>query len=305
MDGLIAIDKHRGPTSHDIVAAVRKLLRIRKAGHCGTLDPDASGVLLVALGRATRLSPFLTGHEKSYAGTIRLGFSTDTYDASGRPMSDPCRTLPDRQDIERAMREFEGEILQAPPPYSAKKVAGIRLYKLARAGHPVDPKPSTVTVEVFRLLDDSPPLIRFETRCSAGTYVRSLAHDLGVRLGCGAHLTELTRTASGPFILSECVSLDRLREAAQSGKAESLLIPIEDLLPEFPAVALHAEDAARVAHGAGIPLPGDADVSEFGPDLPLKLIGPDGLLIALARRTAGGGSLQPFLVLRPHSRTIS
>ena len=135
--------------------------------------------------------------------------------------------------------------------------------------------------------------------------MRSLAHDLGTRLGCGAHLAELIRTASGPFILSECVSLDRLREAAESGKAESLLIPIEDLLPEFPAVALHAEDAARVAHGAGIPLPGDAGVSEFGPDVPLKLIGPDGLLIALARHRAEGDCLQPFLVLRPHSRTIS
>ena len=232
MDGLIGIDKHPGPTSHDIVAAIRKMLRIRKAGHCGTLDPDASGVLLIALGRATRLTSFLSGHDKAYTGTIRLGLSTDTYDASGRPTSDPCRDFPERPEIERAMREMEGKGLQTPPPFSAKKVAGVRLYRLARAGQPVVPQPAVVSIAAFRLLDYSPPFLRFETRCSAGTYVRSLAHDLGGRLGCGGHLAELTRTASGPYTLPACVPLDRLREAAEHGQAETLLIPLEAMLPD-------------------------------------------------------------------------
>lgn len=302
MDGLLCIDKHPGPTSHDIVAAIRKILRIRKAGHCGTLDPAASGVLLVALGRAARLSSFLSRHDKTYSGTIRLGFSTDTYDASGHAISEICSIYPTRHDIEQAMREMEGDILQVPPPFSAKKVAGVRSYELARKGKPVDLHPVPVSVRAFKLREYSPPFFHFETRCSAGTYVRSLAHDLGVRLSCGAHLTELVRTASGPFILPMCVSLTRLHEAAAAGEVENVVIPLEEMLPEIPAVVLDEEAAARASHGSGIAPPPDvllSGVAPDDPDAPLRLFGPDGSLIALARRTADGSSLQPFLVLRP------
>ena len=234
-DGLLVIDKPAGPTSHDVVRRVRKALGMRRVGHGGTLDPDATGVLLVAAGQATRFFPFLSREFKVYDGRIRLGYATDTYDASGRPASEPCPDLPDRDGLVSAMRAFEGDILQIPPRYSAKKIAGRPVYKMARADVEFTLEPAAVTVTRFTLLDYRPPDFDFEAECSSGTYIRSLAHDLGLKLGCGAHLAALRRTSVGPYTLSEAVALAELEEAAARDGAERYLLPLERLLPGTPA----------------------------------------------------------------------
>ncbi len=298
MDGLIVVDKPRGPTSHDIVARVRRLLGGVKTGHCGTLDPEASGVLLVAVGRAARLFPFLSGHDKAYAGAIRFGFATDTYDAAGRPTTPEAAALPDEEALRTAMRRFEGRILQAPPAYSALKQDGQPLYKLARANREVRVEPREVTVRRFALSGWAPPLAEFEVECSAGTYIRSLAHDLGREVGCGAHLASLRRTASGPFGLSGARTPDDIEALARSGSPDRFLVPMEELLPELPALVLRPEGVERARHGnrilPGHVLPAGAAPGE-GPVF--RLFSDDGRLLALARRPPEGEGLSPFLVL--------
>ena len=303
MDGLLIIDKPAGCTSHDVVLRVRRLLRLRRVGHGGTLDPDATGVLLVALGQATRFFPFLSGEDKDYEGLIRLGYATDTYDASGRPAS-PERTtdLPSADEVRAAMKGFEGEILQAPPPYSAKKVGGRRAYELARARKTFSLEPVRVRVSAFALADYTPPLARFEVRCSPGTYVRSLAHDLGAKLGCGAHLLQLRRTASGPYGIRRAVSLEAIEEAADGGRVGDLLIPLEDLLPGAPAVVVAPDAVGRARNGMPLhslhlagPL-GEAPADGRAPFF--RLLDASGRLLGLARPSPGGDALQPFLILR-------
>lgn len=305
-DGVLVIDKPAGPTSHDIVQRVRRLLDTPRAGHGGTLDPDATGLLLVAAGQATRFFPFLAGGRKSYEGLIRLGFATDTYDASGRPVGAECQDLPEKDALSGAMTAFVGDILQTPPRFSAKKLAGRPVHRLARAGEAFELPPSPVSVYRFDLRDYRPPLAAFEAECSPGTYIRSLAHDLGARLGCGAHLASLRRTASGSFDLSRSVTMEALEQAAARGEAASFLIPLERLLPELPAVAVRPEAEARVrngslleaAHLAGPPpaaVPGPA-----GGPVPsgvVRLFSGSGRLLALAKPTADGTALHPFLVL--------
>ena len=217
-DGLLIIDKPAGPTSHDVVQSVRKALAMRRVGHGGTLDPDATGVLLVAAGQATRFFPFLSKENKVYEGRIRLGFATDTCDASGRPVSEVSADLPGRAELAEAMKAFEGEILQTPPRYSAKKIAGRPVYKMARADKKFDLEPVRITIERFVLLDYRPPDVDFEAACSAGTYIRSLAHDLGHRLGCGGHLAVLRRTSVGPYGLADAVPARGLRGRGGQGR---------------------------------------------------------------------------------------
>jgi tRNA pseudouridine55 synthase len=301
-DGLLVIDKPAGPTSHDIVARVRRLLGVRRVGHGGTLDPDATGVLLVTVGQTTRFFPYLSKEDKVYEGAIRLGFATDTYDASGRPLTEESHDFPGREDLARAMKGFEGTIEQTPPAYSAKKIGGSPVYKMARAHKEFDLKPSIVTVAWFRLGEYRPPLVFFETKCSSGTYVRSLAHDLGERLGCGAHLHTLRRTSVGPYSLGEAVSLAALEESGGKDKAAALILPLETLLRGTPVVIVRPEAEMRVRNGAVLgpehldpPLPG-------GPLFPgeasvLRLFGESGRLLALARPAPGGEGLHPFLVI--------
>ncbi len=302
MDGLLVIDKPAGCTSHDVVQRVRKILKVRRAGHGGTLDPDATGVLLVAVGQATRLFPFIAGQDKAYAGAIRLGFSTDTYDASGTPTSPESPDWPSFAAVREAMARAEGDVLQAPPPSSAKKVGGVPGYKLARARKPFALAPARVVVHTFRPLSFEPPIIGFEARCSAGTYIRSLAHDLGAALGCGAHLLSLRRTASGGFTERDAVSLEVLAGAVEKGEAAKFLIPLERLLPEFPSVTATAEGEARVANGSPL-CPGHIGHPEDRPfDLPpgaaVRVFDRAGRLISLARPSPEGGRLLPFLVLK-------
>jgi len=302
IDGLLVIDKPAGLTSHDVVQRVRKLLAIRRVGHGGTLDPDATGVLLVAAGRATRFFPFLSRENKVYEGRIRLGVATDTYDASGRPVSEECRDLPVLGKLAPAMRAFEGEILQVPPRYSAKKLGGKPVYKLARADEEFTLEPSTVTVARFDLKAYRPPFVDFEVECSAGTYIRSLAHDLGRSLGCGAHLATLRRTSVGPYTLSSAVPLADLEEAAATGDAAKHILPLERLLPWAPAATVLAEAEVRVRNGSPLE-PGHLVAFPSGPPQIsaetslVRLFSGSGKLLALARPSPDGAKLHPFLVI--------
>jgi len=304
LDGLIVVDKPRGPTSHDVVARIRRLLGGTKTGHCGTLDPEATGVLLIAVGRAARLFPFLSGHDKRYAANVRFGVATDTYDATGRPTIPESVDLPEEEALREAMRRFEGRILQAPPAYSAIKRDGQPLYKLARANREVSIEPREVVVRRFELVSWAPPLAAIDIECSAGTYVRSLAHDLGHALGCGAHLASLRRTASGPFRLADARPLDAVETMIRSGERDRFLLPMEGLLPELPALILRPEGAERARHGNRIlpehvlPPPGGATGEAPERDnAVVRLFCEDGRLAALARRSGDDGGLSPFLVL--------
>lgn len=301
-DGLIIIDKPAGPTSHDVVQRVRKALGMRRAGHGGTLDPDATGVLLVATGPATRFFPFLSKEDKVYEGLIRLGFATDTYDASGRPVSEPSSDLPGPAELAAAMKSFEGEILQTPPRFSAKKIAGRPGYKMARADEKFDLEPSRVTIHSFLLREYRPPDVNFEAACSAGTYVRSLAHDLGRRLGCDAHLALLRRISVGPYGLADAVSLAAFEEAAARGEEARFILPLERLLPWAPAVTVRPEAERLVRNGRAL---GTSDLETPFPDFGgpdsraalARLFSSEGKLVALARPTPDGSSLHPFLVI--------
>jgi tRNA pseudouridine55 synthase len=313
-DGLLVIDKPGGLTSHDVVQRVRLLLGTRRVGHGGTLDPDATGVLLVAVGQATRFFPFLSKENKVYEGLIRLGYATDTYDASGRPAAEPCPVLPGRDAIEAAMKTFEGNILQTPPRFSAKKLAGKPVYKLARADKAFTLAPVAISVTRFTPGEYRPPILAFTAACSAGTYIRSLAHDLGQNLGCGAHLAALRRTSVGPYTLAEAVPLARLEEAAASGPidpgaadvadgdAVRFLRPLESLLPQVPAFVVRPEAEAYVRNGRPL---GPAQLASPFPATPgtgadpglARLLSEGGSLLALARPTPDRAGLHPFLVI--------
>lgn len=299
-DGLLVIDKPAGPTSHDVVQRVRRLLGTRRVGHGGTLDPDATGVLLVAAGRATRFLPYLSAGRKVYEGRIRLGFATDTCDASGRPVSEASFDFPSAAGLAAAMGSFEGLILQTPPRFSAKKLRGRPGYERARAGEEFSLEPVSVTVARFVARGYDPPFVAFEAECSSGTYVRSLAHDLGARLGCGAHLAELRRTAVGTYGLAEAVPLAGLEDAAAGGEADRYVLPLERLLPWAPAATVLPGAEARVRNGSHLepahlagPLP-----CPIPRETPLvRLFDGSGRLLALARPSPEGGRLLPFLVV--------
>lgn len=213
MRGVLNIDKPAQWTSHDVVAKVRHITGIRQVGHAGTLDPMATGVLVLGLGRATRLLEYLVGQPKTYLAGIRLGVATDTYDATGKPVSQSDIPALSREDLEAVLQAFRGDIMQRPPPYSAIKRDGQRLYRLARQGETVEVEPRPVTVYDFDLLAYDGKVLQAQITCSAGTYIRSLAHDLGQALGCGAHLSSLRRLAVGSFRIEDAVTLDRLDQA--------------------------------------------------------------------------------------------
>ncbi len=301
MDGLILVDKPRGLTSHDAVSEVRRILGSRKIGHFGTLDPLATGVLILAAGRATRLFPYFSKENKVYEGRFRLGFSTDTYDSEGRPDSPQRLDFPNEELLAAAMSKFEGDILQFAPSFSAKKFLGKPLYKLARARQEVPPRPSRVFISFFRAKKYAPPFLDFEVKCSSGTYVRSLANDLGRVLGCGAHLTDLRRLVSGHFDISQCLRLEEVRQKAEAGKTDEFLIPLAVLLPEFPKIVLDEVGTEQARHGQPVP-PGRIQNSFPLGSFPheanvLRLFSQRGEFLALARPDPGQGTLRPFVVL--------
>lgn len=300
MDAVLVIDKPAGMTSHDVVARVRKLLNERSVGHLGTLDPSATGVLPLLTGRFTRLAQFFGASTKTYEGIIRLGFATDTYDADGEPLGTPQPVEVSLEELRRVAGTLIGEYDQQPPKFSAKKIAGVPAYKLARKNQEVELKKVKVQVQRFEIQDLDGDRVRFAAEVSSGTYVRSLAHELGVNLGVGAHLSELRRTASGEFILDQAVSLEHLAEskdkAVSAGQefaefvAEVSLHP-RRILPHLPAVTVNQETAGLISNGRAVNLP------EFSGAAQVKVFLGQTELIAIASRIAGT-LFQPKVVLR-------
>ncbi|NLG99490.1 MAG: tRNA pseudouridine(55) synthase TruB [Chloroflexi bacterium] len=265
ISGVLVVDKPVGLTSHDVVQIVRKGTNIRRAGHTGTLDPRASGVLVVLIGPAVRLSEYVSASDKRYQAVLRLGATTDTYDADGRIIStSPVDEITESQ-FEEALESFIGEIEQVPPPYSAVKIKGRKAYEMAREGENVDLTPRRIHVYSLELLEWAPPEAVIDVYCSSGTYVRSLAHDLGEKLGCGAHLIGLRRTKSGRFTLRDAVPLRRLREAFEDGDWYQFLIPAADALADWPAIELLHDQVDAIRHGHRIPAEeGYNDANEKG-----------------------------------------
>ncbi|MBZ5516582.1 MAG: tRNA pseudouridine(55) synthase TruB [Acidobacteriia bacterium] len=300
--GVLIIDKPAGVTSHDVVACVRKILGIRQIGHFGTLDPFATGVLPLSVGKATRFAQFYLRSRKAYEGVIRFGHATDTYDATGKPNSDYVAPRLDTEALRKAMQELTGRILQTPPPFSAKRVGGKRAYELARQQKPVDLKPVEVEIYALEMLGIEGEVMRFAVECSGGTYVRSLAHDLGQRLGCGAYLAELRRTSVAEFRLERAVTLDQLREAVQGGKVETCRVPLEALLPDCPELVVRGREEQSVIHGHPFQLaqamrPGRGGVAgRLGAVKTLKILNAERRLIAVAGHVADA-VYHPDLVL--------
>jgi tRNA pseudouridine55 synthase len=291
-DGLLIVDKPEGPTSHDIVQAVRRCFGTPRVGHTGTLDPFASGVLVVCVGKATRLSRFLQSETKRYRGTIRFGFATDTHDRTGKPISECREPALDETEIEAIMKGLTGEFEQVPPMFSAKKVDGVRLYAAARKGRDIPRESRTVTIYAMGLLAAGGDTADFEVTCSAGTYIRTLAHEIGKRAGCGAHLAALRRLAVGPFIEEQAFTLDAIRGW---DRPAGHLIPLEEIPLGFPTVHLTGPEGARVRHGMRITVASDRLAAGAVPRASLLS---DGLLLAVAEVELDGAlaRLKPDIV---------
>jgi len=290
VDGVLIIDKPAGFTSHDVVARVRRITGEKSAGHLGTLDPMATGVLPLVLGRFTRLAQFYTEADKRYRGRIRFGWATDTYDAEGEPTGPERPVSLSLEQVRDAASEFVGKIQQLPPTFSAKKVNGVPAYKLARKGQEPDLKPKEVEIKELEITRWDEHSADFKSWVSSGTYLRSLAHDLGRKLGCGAHLAQLTRTAVREFTLEEAHSLEDLEEATKTNKADELLIHPRLVLPEFPAVTAPPESVSRLRNGGAVNLP------EFSKAPTVRVFSGQRELLAIARRVAGT-LFQPKIVL--------
>ena len=290
--GFLVVDKPRGWTSHDVVDAVRCRLGTRRVGHLGTLDPLATGVLPLAVREATKLVPFLEGGAKSYAGTIRLGLETDTLDAEGRVVSRHEGPYPDEAALRAGLVAFTGEIEQVPPMFSAVKLGGVPLHRLARQGKEVERAPKRVRIERFELVKYCPPDAQIEVDCSAGSYVRALAADLGRHLGCGAHLASLRRTRSGPFTEDQALKKALLARDAEAGPIEVRIIPPAAVLG-FPVLRLTPEEELRVLHGGEIP----ARDLPLVPGRRISALEPGGELIAVLE-VCPGLRLRPVRVLR-------
>ena len=300
MNAVLVIDKPAGLTSHDVVARVRRLLGERSVGHLGTLDPLATGVLPLLTGRYTRLAQFYTAADKTYEGVIRLGFATDTWDADGEPLGPLQPVKVSLEEVRKGAQELSGDIEQQPPKFSAKKIAGVPAYKLARKDREVELKKVRVLVHRFEIHNVQADLASFTAEVSAGTYVRALAHELGRKLGVGAHLAELRRTRSGEFTLDQAVTLDRFAEIknnglSHEGKLPDLLSTVSlhprQILPQIPSVTVNDETAGLIGNGRAVNLP------EFSGARQVKVFLGQEELIAIASRIAGT-LFQPKVVLR-------
>ena len=311
LDGIVVVDKPQGKTSHDVVEVVRRLAGFRAIGHLGTLDPLATGVLVLALGRATRLARFYSGRRKRYTCAIRFGFATDTYDADGEALGPDAAPSLDADEIAALAAQFVGKIQQTPPAFSAKKIHGRPAHELARKHKPVQLEPVEVEVYEFRLTGVEGAVARFVVECGAGTYIRSLAHDLGKLHGSGAHLAEIVRTAVGEFTLDHAVPLAELAEDAKAGKIAARVIRLENLLPELPRATVLPIVEKRVRHGAKFNLPiaqiqpgqvttaqgapAELDSGEWQPSR-LRVFNQQGQLIAIAEPVVPR-TYQPVVVL--------
>lgn len=316
MDGLLNIDKPEGWTSHDVVARVRRLLKIKRVGHTGTLDPFATGVLVLMLGRATRLAQFLAGDVKEYEAVVRFGYATETGDVTGarrESLTDESKALEERMrlwgedEIEAALSSLRGEIEQVPPMYSAKKVAGKKLYELARRGETIERAARRVHIYELEAVrqtggslllwhEDGTGDMALRVRCSAGTYVRVLAESLGERLGVGAHLASLRRTLAGAFRIEEAVTLDELKARAEEGAAAKLLVSMDAALSGLPFLHLTAEEARRTSHGVPVSLSG-RDLTPYSDGERVRLKDASGNLLAIGAYERRLNCLRPVIVL--------
>jgi tRNA pseudouridine55 synthase len=281
MNGVLIIDKPAALTSHDVVNRVRRILGQRSVGHLGTLDPLATGVLPLVTGSLTRLAQFYTTSEKKYEGVVRFGFATDTYDAEGDPVGPQQSVALNPQEVKTLADRFRGTIEQMPPPFSAKKIHGVPAYKLARNKKEVVLKPVRVEIKEFDILEVSKEHVTFRARVASGTYMRSLAHDMGQALGCGAHLESLRRTAVAEFELADAHTLEQLIEAAGQQCGEDLFVHPRKLLPQMPSVTADEANAARIRSGRPVNLP------ELSRARQVKVFYGQRELIAIATRVAG------------------
>ncbi len=281
MNGVLVIDKPAGLTSHDVVNRLRRILQERSVGHLGTLDPSATGVLPMVVGNLTRLAQFYLKVEKVYEGVIRFGFATDTYDAEGEATSPVQAVALSLAGVRELASKFTGPIEQIPPPFSAKKIQGVPAYKLARKKKDVSLPPVQVEVKEFDILQVDGDRAAFRVRVASGTYVRSLAHDMGIALGCGAHLESLRRTAVGELTLTDAHTLEELDNAVKAGEDERMFIHPRKLLPQFPCVTTNEETAALIRSGRTVNLP------EFSSARQVKVFLGQQEIIAIATRIAG------------------
>ena len=299
MDGVLIIDKPAGWTSHDVVAKIRNITRIKKVGHTGTLDPFATGVLALTLGRATRLTNYFLASDKVYRGVMRFGFATTTFDLDGDPVGDVTEPVLDRGQLDQIFARYTGKVRQTLPPFSAKKVHGKPMYAYARKGVALEAATKEIVIKSLKLLGVSGSEAEFELECSAGTYARSLAHDIGKDSGCGAHLVRLCRTKSGEFPIETAASL---REGDDFHPREfflSRIIPMRNLLCELPAIVVSDADKQRLAHGM------DVNLLTSAPHAPeFRLMDEGGDFIALGQRVQAFVSpvAQPAHWVRIHPR---
>ena len=308
MDGALIIDKPADLTSHDLVARVRRVIGERRAGHTGTLDPFATGVLVVLVGRATRLAQFLSGAEKEYEAVIRLGWATDTGDVTGARLSEThaAARSPRKEDIEAAILSLRGQIEQTPPMHSAKKVGGRKLYELARRGEEVERAPVKVTISEFETMpragamlnenQDGSRDLAVRVVCSAGTYIRTLAEEFGQRLGVAAHLAALRRTRAGRFTIKDAVTLDRLTELAESNSMADVLISPDDALSHLPLVQLSDEEVQRAFHGVDLRIENAAS-SSWQDGQSVRMRDTNGSLIAVGKFVQSKGIIHPNVVI--------
>jgi tRNA pseudouridine55 synthase len=291
VNGLLVIDKQAGMTSHDVVGILRRITGERSIGHLGTLDPMATGVLPLLLGKFTRLAQYFSSAEKSYTGTIRFGFATDTYDAEGQPSGPDLAPSVSLEQVRAVAGLFQGEIEQMPPAYSAKKIAGTPAYKLAREGKPVELKAVTINIHHFEIVSLTGAEAAFTMTISAGGYVRAVAHQMGQELGCGAHLSSLRRTQAGVFTLKDAHSFDELQPLTGNIDAlEQLCLHPRTLLPEMPSVTADSMALGRLRNGA------QANLPEFSQASQVKVFDGQRELIGIAKRVAGT-LFQPVVVL--------
>jgi tRNA pseudouridine55 synthase len=292
LDGILNVNKPAGKTSYGVVATIKRLSGEKHVGHAGTLDPDATGVLPVCLGKATRIVEYLSDASKTYRACIALGTTTDTYDAGGKVIKQGDTSGIDRSKLESALAPFRGTIPQTPPMYSALKHNGEPLYKLARAGISIQRKSRDITIYRLEMTEWQPPLVTLEVECSKGTYIRSFAHDLGQTLGCGAHLKALVRTAYGPFDIKSAISLPKMEEAFHNGQWEILLQPIDCVLQNYSAVVI--DEAAEKAMKQGNILTLEVPNAQQNADkLLCRAYAPDGHFLGILRYIPDKAAWQP------------
>jgi len=281
LNGVIVIDKPAGWTSHDVVAKMRNILKERSIGHLGTLDPMATGVLVLVIGKMTRLCQFYEDSDKTYEGTIRFGFATDTYDADGEAVGEPQEVQVTLEEVRRSAAQFVGKLQQVPPPFSAKKIQGVPAYKLARKKQEVQLKAVEVEVREFEITGAEGDTCGFRCRVSSGTYVRSLAHDMGQKLGCGAHLASLRRTQVAEFGLVDAHTLEKAAAAAEAGAIAGLMFHLRRVLPALPSVTADDETLGKIRHGRSV------NLAEFSRSKWVKVFAGQAELVCLASRVAG------------------